>query len=508
VRSLRPSASPPPPSSRPPEGNLSRLAGGAGALFAGGWMAYALSTLFEIAVARRLGAHGFGAYIVGVSFAWVLGQIAPLGMSWAVVRYVALYRSQGDLERLRGTVWLGVRVTAAGGAILGAAMFLAAPLLATHVLHDPDFTLMLRLLSFAVPLSALTELLLAAVQAHTRVMSTVLVRSVVVPALRLVGALGALAVLGGGPLTVAGGYLAAELVAMLLAVVSVLRVLTFGPVRHPGRQVGQYARPLAAQRILESSTSDFDNLVLSATGSVSLSALFTAALRFTVVANALFKAIGIALAPMVSDIHAADQREHLARLYKAASRWMFAIGVPVFLVQVLFGRWLLTLFGEEFTVAYPALVILATGQLVNSASGVTLDIIRMIGRSGLMLANTVLDVTSLVLFVLILVPRYGLVGAAYAAALQVAISNIVRAVEVWVITRMHPYSLAFAKPLLAGAGAAAAMLATRPLLAPLGELGGMLVLAVTYLGLLAALRLDPDDRAVAAQLLGRLRVKR
>ena len=114
---LRATASPPPPSSRRPEGNLSRLAGSAGALFAGGWMAYALSTLFQIAVARSIGAHEFGAYIVGVGVAWVLAQIAPFGMTWAVVRFVALYRSQDDQERLRGTVWLGARVTATGGTV-------------------------------------------------------------------------------------------------------------------------------------------------------------------------------------------------------------------------------------------------------------------------------------------------------------------------------------------------------------------------------------------------------
>lgn len=508
VRQLRATASPPPPSSRRPEGNLSRLAGSAGALFAGGWMAYALSTLFQIAVARSIGAHEFGAYIVGVGIAWVLAQIAPFGMTWAVVRYVALYRSQEDLDRLRGTVWLGTRVTAAGGAILGAAMFMAAPLLADRVLHDPGFTLMLRLLSLSVPLSALTELLLATVQAHTRVLSTVLVRSVAVPALRLFGAIGALAIWGGGATTVAAGYLTAELVALLLALASVLRVLPLGPAVHPGRHVARYARPLAAQRILESSTADFGNLVLSASRSVNLAALFTAALRFTEVANALFKAIGIAIAPMVSDIHGANQRDHLARLYKAASRWMFAIGTPAFLVQVLFGHWLLSLFGEEFTAAYTALVILAIGQMVNYASGVTVDIIRMIGRSGLMLANTVFDVTSYVLLNLILIPRYGLEGAALAAALQLASSNVVRATEVWVITRMHPYSPAFAKPLVAGAGAAAAVLVTRPLLGSFAELVGLLVLAATYAGLMVALRFDPEDRAVAQQLLGRFRAKR
>jgi O-antigen/teichoic acid export membrane protein len=510
VPRVRATASPPPPSSRRPEGNLSRLAGSTGVMFAGGWMAYGLSTLFQIAVARNIGAHEFGAYMVGVGLSWVLAQIAPLGMTWAVVRYVAIYRSQDDQERVRGTVWLGVRITAISGTLLAVAMFLAAPMLAERILHDPGFTVLLRVLSVCVPLSALTELLLASVQAHTRVVSTVVVRSVAVPALRLFGALGALVVFGGGAVTVACGYLAAESVALLLAVASALRVLPPGPIRFPGRHVTRYARPLAAQRILESSTADFGNLVLSASHSVNLVALFTAALRFTEVANALFKAIGIALAPMVSDIHTADQHDHLARLYKAASRWVFAIGVPAFLVQVLFGRWLLTLFGEEFTAAYLALVIVAVGQLINYSTGVTVDVIRMIGRSGLMLANTVLDVTTYVTLNLVLVPRYGLTGAALAAAIQLSSSNVVRAVEVWVISRMHPYSRGFAKPLLAGLGAVGAVWAARQLLhlhPALDEVLELLVLAATYLGLLAALRLDPDDRVVLKRLLGRLRAR-
>jgi O-antigen/teichoic acid export membrane protein len=508
VRQLRATAaSPPPPSSRLPERNLSRLAGSTGIMFVGGWMSYALSTIFQIGVARSIGAHEFGAYMVAVGLSWVLAQIAPFGMTWAVVRYVAIYRSQGDQARLLGTVWLGVRITAIGGAILAAGMFLAAPLLAARILHDPGYTTLLRLLAICVPLSALTELLLASVQAHTRVMSTVMVRSVMVPSLRLFGALGALAVFGGAAVTVACGYLIAESLALLLAVVSASRVLPHGPASHPGRHVARYARPLAAQRILESSTSDFGNLVLSASRSVNLVALFTAVLRFTEVANALFKSIGIALAPMVSDIHTADQHDHLARLYKAASRWVFAIGVPALLVQVLFGRWLLTVYGEEFAAAYSALVVVAAGQLVNYSTGVTVDIIRMIGRSGLMLANTVFDVTSYVALNLLLVPRYGLTGAALAAALQLATSNVIRFVEVWFIARMHPYSPAFAKPVFAGLGAAATVWAVRQLHLPtaIDEVVALVLMGVTYVAVLAALRLDPDDQAILKVLVARVR---
>jgi O-antigen/teichoic acid export membrane protein len=507
MRQLRPTASPPPPSSRLPERNLSRLAGSAGLMFAGGWIAYALSTLFQIAVARTVGAQQFGAYIVAVGIAWVLAQIAPLGMSWAVVRYVAIYRSQGDQERLLGTVRLAVRTTAVSAAVLGAGMFLAAPLLADRVFHEPRAVSLLRLLSLSVPLSALTDLLLATVQAYTRMIPTVVVRSVAVPLLRVVGALGALAIFGGGAFTVACGYLTVEFVALLLSAVAALRVLPRGSATYPGRQVGQYARPLAAQRALESSTADFGDLVLAASRSVNLVALFTAVLRFTEVGNALFKAIGMAIAPMVSDIHTAEQRDHLARLYKASSRWLFMIGMPLFLMQVLFGRWLLSLFGDDFKVAYSALVVVAVGQFANYCSGVTMDVIRMIGRSGLLLVNTVFDVTNYVILNLVLVPRYGLMGAAMAAAIELATINVVRAVEVWVIARMHPYSRSFVKPMLAGAGAVVAVWAIGrlPLPSVLEEPVALLAMSVAYLVLLVALRLDPDDQIIFKRLVGRLR---
>ena len=53
-----------------------------------------------------------------------------------------------------------------------------------------------------------------------------------------------------------------------------------------------------------------------------------------------------------------------------------------------------------------------------------------------------------------------------------------------------------------------AVLVTRSLLGSYAELGGLLVLAVTYVGLMVALRFDPEDKAVAQQLLGRFRAKR
>src|SRR4029450_8463610 len=146
---------PRPPSQDEAENTLRRIATGGGFVFVSGWVAYALSLVFNILVARRLNADGFGAFTIGMSLAVGVAHIAPMGTGQAVVRYVAIYRGQHDDARIRGTVRLGLRVTAVAGVLLGLGMLLAAPFLADHVFHDPSLAMPIRVLACSVPLTGL-----------------------------------------------------------------------------------------------------------------------------------------------------------------------------------------------------------------------------------------------------------------------------------------------------------------------------------------------------------------
>jgi O-antigen/teichoic acid export membrane protein len=236
-------------------------------------------------------------------------------------------------------------------------------------------------------------------------------------------------------------------------------------------------------------------------------ALFAAARRFTIVANAIFIAFGTIFSPMVSDLDAAEQHDHLARLYKAVSRWIFTIGVPVFLAQVLFGEALLSTFGRGFDEGRLALTLLAVGQLANYASGAATNVLTMTGRARANLVFTVVHLVVTVALNLLLIPPFGLVGAAVANG--VAMSSVNAALTGWVYREvgMHPYNRGWLKPLVAGMGTAVVVVAARGFLPAGGggELAGLLLLGVAYLGLLALLGVDAEDRLVLRELAGRAR---
>lgn len=501
-------AGPAPPSTRSAEANLARLGGGTSLVFGAGWVAYLLALVFNIVVARRVSPDAYGAFALGLAILSILTGLAPLGMDQTIVRYVAIYRGQGEPQRVRGLVRLGVRITLIGGLLLGAALFLAAGP-ATRLFHAGEVAPVLRVLAFAVPLTATTDLLLGTVQAHTRVVSTVLVRSFTIPAVRLVGGIGAL-LIARDVVGVAVAYTLGEVMALGLAAFAARRILPgkeVGPAIRPAAEVTRFAWPLALNRVVSSVSNKTETLFLAGLGSVGAVALLAAARRFTGVSSSIFRAFSVLFNPMASDLNAAGQQEQLAAVYKTVGRWVFSVGLPVFLVQLLFGRALLGAFGSHFRTAEAALIILACGQLVNYASGTAGMMLLNIGRSRLALVNSTAALVLSLLIDPVLISRYGLIGAAVGSAVTLAGLQIARVVEVYWLTRMHPYSAGFAKPIAAGLAAAGVSRLGVPLLSS-GGTGKLLSIAAflaTYVVVMVGLGIDGEDRLVLRRVLKRVR---
>jgi O-antigen/teichoic acid export membrane protein len=101
---------------------------------------------------------------------------------------------------------------------------------------------------------------------------------------------------------------------------------------------------------------------------------------------------------------------------------------------------------------------------------------------------------------LLLIPPYGVMGAAVAAFISIALINLMRLIEVWYLYRILPYNREFLKPVLAGLFALAAIWLTSNWLDGQDAIvfmlvQGLVVLSV-YLGSIWLLGLSPDDRVI------------
>ena len=129
-----------------------------------------------------------------------------------------------------------------------------------------------------------------------------------------------------------------------------------------------------------------------------------------------------------------------------ASLGLVAFSIPVCVGVILFGRFLLGLFGAEFTSGYGALVILLVGQLINSLAGPVGFLMTMTGHQKEVSFVTVICFLLNVLLNVALIPIWGMHGAAVATAVTIILFNLVLYILVQRHIHVDPTVLSFFRP--------------------------------------------------------------
>ncbi len=153
-------------------------------------------------------------------------------------------------------------------------------------------------------------------------------------------------------------------------------------------------------------------------------------------------AINTVMAPTISNLYSQKDLKRLQRVVTIATRTILLGTVPIILIMVIAGNWLLaTLFGTEFSGGTNALRILCLGQLVNAGTGVVGLLLSMTGHERDVAIAVFISAMLNIILNLILIPQFGMEGAATATAISLAVTNLLLAW--WVYKRIGILSTAF-----------------------------------------------------------------
>jgi O-antigen/teichoic acid export membrane protein len=476
---------------------------GGGIAFAGNLFVYLIRFAFGVVIARLLGAQLLGMYSLGMTFPEVAGTMALLGLGSGVARYIPIAFHQKDEARLWGIIQVGLVIPSVLGLVLALGIFLFADPIASRVYHQPALAPILRLASWAIPLLALITVLEAITQGFKRMEYKVYSEDITLNVLKLLLTV-ALVGAGLGVMGAVAAYLVALVVTVVMLFVFVNHLFSLNrPWQTAQRNAGElfhFSLPVYLSQFVNEFGGSIGTLVLGLFGTVSGVGIFTAASRLSTIGLLFYFSLMRIATPMVSDLHSRGKIDELGRMYQIMTKWGLAFNLPVFLTTAIFAQPLLSIFGQDFVSGAAGLTILAFASLFNASTGVCGTIVTMTGHSKLSLANSILSLVVTIGLDLLLIPQWGLVGAAVASALSVILLNVLRLAQVYLLLRIQPYNLSFLKPLAASLAAAGAAyiangwLMLRPDLVRLVLGSG--VLWGVYAGALVLLRLDNEDRLV------------
>jgi len=494
---------------------LLSVAKGGGFLAVGSVFATGSRFVVALIMARVLGVDDYGAYNLSVSLAFALASTGNLGVDAAMERYLAVFAARRDDASLRGTVRIGVVSSLIGGLVVAAAVFAFAPLMAARIFDDTSLVPLFRLVALIVPVLVITTVLSAAMRGFRRMDQSAFADNIVQPVFRT-AVIAGLAIIGFNAY-VAMIVFGLSLVASLSVLVVLLRrrladVAAHARVREHVRGVLTFSFPFWLSGLLAQFRKSVQPVLLGAFRDVASVGIFSVAASANAIGQTINLSITKSLRPVLAQVLDAGDHAQTERLYRTTTRWTISVSLPFFIVLVLYPRAVLQIFGESFQAGAAALTVLAFSELANAASGTSGTIIDMSGYNTVKVVNKVVWVTLSLGLNVLLIPRFGIMGAAIAALSSNAAMQAMRAIEVWVLARLNPYDRMTLKPVAAAAIAFVPGVAIRQwsggALSVVELVLSALAVGLVYIAALAAFGFEEDDRLVLRAVGRQLRPRR
>ena len=388
-----------------------------------------LGFAFNVALARMLGADGLGVYHLSLTFILIASVFGRVGMDAAMLKFAATSYAVMDGTRLAVVHRMGMSTASFGCGIVAAITFLAADWLALTVYSDPAIAEPLRLMSLALVPFALLSLYGELLKAGQRQALSSLVQGVALPMISLL-----LLFVFAGSITDSRGaaviYLVATIFVFLMSHFLWRRTIppknnsTTEPVKF--RDLFGTAMPMYGAAMADVVMTFSDVLILGIFATAADVGIYTAAARTALLTRFLLLANSSVAAPRFAALHAANDKEGVARLAVRSTLLTTFSSVPLLLLFIVFPEKVLSLFGSQFEAGAQVLIILTIGQFVNAATGPVGYLLNMSGFHRIEGHIAVAGAVMTVVLCFALIPLWGMLGAAAANAFATAACNLLR----------------------------------------------------------------------------------
>jgi len=483
--------------------SLQSVSQGAVVFVAGSGFSKVLGFVLNAVLTQSLGAALYGIYAFSYTILTILADFGTLGSDRAILRFLPPEAEEDGTESV--TLFVSVVTALVGSTAIAAALFWFAPALSERTLDSSLFTDVIRIFAVLVPFHALTDVMLSVFRSQERLEYQVFVRDIVNPVVKLLTT--GIAVLIGAALIGVVAAIATTVI-LLFALTTYLLVSrtdvrpTVDGCRGNFRPYYDFSLPVALKDVGALIVTRIDILMIgflltgSEVGIYNVAVLISGVLLFPV------RGINQLVPPIISRLYEAGDVDQIQSVYSTTSRWGLIITLLPAIGIAVYRETILSVFGPSFLLGGASLVVLCAGYLVKSAAGPSGYVLMMTDHQYLLLVNQFLMATLNVLLNYVLILRFGILGAAIATATTRILINQLRVVEIWYYEGLFQYSIAFVKPVFAGAVTVVVLVAVKwSLGGVLGAVVGAVVGTLVFATSLYALGLEDIDEQFVGALL-------
>jgi O-antigen/teichoic acid export membrane protein len=190
------------------------------------------------------------------------------------------------------------------------------------------------------------------------------------------------------------------------------------------KEVIGYSLPLVVGSMMSVIINNIDMIMIGNILNKQEVAIYDVAAKFATFPSILLTVFNTVFPPIVAKLYHDGELDKLRSMYKGSARTLAAISSAIILLMIIFRQNILAYFGPDFIRGQYVIVFRGIGQLINASVGSVWYIVCMTGRPKVNMVGKILAASINTVLNLILIPIWGISGAALASMIAVGFVNI------------------------------------------------------------------------------------
>jgi len=429
---------------------LQKIARGTGMVFVGTVISMFFGFLSRILIARYFSIDEYGVFNLALTIFSIAIIVATLGFPNSLPREVVFYREK-DPSKIDKLISTALIIVMLNSILLMIFLILETKNIA-QIFKDEKLSQILSIIIYTLPFSALTNVVISIFQGFGRVREKIYFENVISPMIYLLLVI-FIIFLNLEFNFIFLAYTISQVFTFLVLIIDILRmkILRFELSLDLalGKKLIIFSIPLLFVGIFGFVMTWTDTLMLGYYKNSEVVGLYNSASPIAKLLTIFLSSASFLYIPLASNFYTRGKLDGMSRIYQILTKWTFLLTLPLFTLMFLFPEAVIMFFfGEKYVKASRALEILALGFMFHTSLGLNGMSLTVIGKPVLnLLGNFFAALLNIILNVM-LIPVYGLEGAAIATTVSYFVGNIFMSFWLYKNSKIHPFSWNYVKSLM------------------------------------------------------------
>jgi len=373
----------------------------------------------------------------------VLIMVGCFGFNTSIVRFVSQYNVKGWANSIKALYKHTSQLTISLSLVLAAVFYLLSEWLAVAVYKNEELILPFRILALTIPFAVVATMNVEFIRGLKKVHISELFRNLWVHFITMVALVVAayfFTINNNSPVLFYGA-------GMLLGAARYFSGKEYGLLKQRGEKEDAFlfkrhvivSLPMILTSFIQFLNGKIDTIMLGYYVSTADLGVFTVAFKLSIVTNFVIGSLNTIATPKISELFWAEKYKELNKVVQSSAQLIFIFALPVTILLTIFAYPILSLVKEGFTQGTLVLQIFALTQLLNSAAGMVAIFLNMTGNQSFFTRLVAVATAVNIGLNLLLIPFFGMEGAAIATLISSAIWNIGGAYFIYKRYRIRTY---------------------------------------------------------------------